>query len=225
MMDHRWLVMCVALVTSGVAQAEPEGPPPGAPLPEAPAAMKARSPGTIDPYATAQLPVAIVRRAPAAMAAADMMAIHELVGRIYLAEDSLDREALRDAVMSDVILEDSISGRTLGRDAFAELAMKSAAARAGSRRMALNIVVSPDSENRAFAVHYVLAIKAFASATKSPDLQLLAQGIVRDQLIKDKGHWRLARRIADQMSVSPSQNFNVNQRAQAARVITPNERM
>jgi len=179
MMDHRWLVMCVALVTSGVAQAEPEGPPPGAPLPEAPAAMKARSPGTIDPYATAQLPVAIVRRAPAAMAAADMMAIHELVGRIYLAEDSLDREALRDAVMSDVILEDSISGRTLGRDAFAELAMKSAAARAGSRRMALNIVVSPDSENRAFAVHYVLAIKAFASATKSPDLQLLAQGIVR----------------------------------------------
>jgi SnoaL-like domain len=223
MIDHRLRAACVALAlaTSVVAVAQPDG----ARLPEVPAALRARSPSNLDPYTTAQLPVLVVRRPASALPAADTLAIHELISRIYLAEDSLDREALRDAVTSDFILEDSLSGRTIGRDAFAELEVKSAASRAGSRRMALNLVVSPDGEARALAVHYVLSIKAFSSATKSPDLQLLAQGIVRDQLVKDRAGWHLVRRISDQASINPSQNFNVNQRIQAARVITPNERM
>jgi hypothetical protein len=223
MIDYRWLAVGVALALgAGVgAYAQPET----APLPEASSMLKARSPGNSDPYTTAQLPVALVRRPPVALAALDTLAIQELISRIYLAEDSLDREALRDAVTSDVIVEDSILGRTVGRDAFAELAAKTASSRAGSRRMALDVVISPDGEGHAAAVHYMLSIKAFASATKSPDLQVLSQGVVRDQLIKDKGSWRLVRRISDQVSISPSQNFNVNQRIQAARVITPNERM
>jgi SnoaL-like domain len=223
MTDHRLRAACVALAlaTSVVAYAQPEP----ARLPEPPAALQARSPSNPDPYTTAQLPARIVRRPPIALPAADTLAIHELISRIYLAEDSVDREALRDAVTSDFILEDSLTGRTVGRDAFADLELKSATSRAGSRRMALNIAVSSDGEARALAVHYVLAIKAFSSAAKSPDLQLLSQGIVRDQLIKDKAGWHLARRISDQVSISPSQNFNITQRIQAARVITPNEHM
>jgi len=216
---HRLAAIALTAVSFvGLVHANPSEP---APSP----ALKARSPQTGDSYAAAQLPLPVVRRSPAPLPAADGLAIHELISRVYLAEDSVDRDTLRDAVTSGFVLEDSMTGRTVGRDAFADLAVKTAALRAGSRRMALNVVVSPDGDAGAVAVHYFIAIKAFNAATKSPDLQLLSQGIVRDQLVKDHGTWRLVRRICDQVSVSPSLNFNITQRIQAARVITPNEPM
>jgi len=190
-----------------------------------PAFLEARSPYDTNPQKVAQLPQRVVRRNAAnALPAADVIAIHELISRVYLAEDSLDREALRQSVTADFILEDSVTGRSTGRDAFADLVIKGAAFRAGNRHMALNLAVSADGENKAAAVHYLFAIRVFSSDAKTAELpQPLAHGIVRDQLVKEKGTWRLAHRISDQVSILPSILPDDQLRTQAARVIAPSQ--
>jgi hypothetical protein len=100
--------------------------------------------------------------------------------------------------------------------------LKGAAFRAGNRHMALDLAVTSDGNDRAVALHYLLAIRVFSSDPKTTDLpQTLAHGVVRDQLVKDKGTWRLAHRISDQVSIQPSVLPDAGVRAQAARVIAP----
>jgi hypothetical protein len=53
------------------------------------------------------------------------------------------------AVTPDFVLEDSVTGKSVGRDAFGDLVLNSADFRAASRHMALNIAVSGDGEERA----------------------------------------------------------------------------
>ena len=192
--------------------------------PKATFSLEARSPHSADASKVAQLPQRIVRRAGSpALPAADVIAIHELLSRVYLAEDSLDREALRDAVAPNFILEDSVTGRSVGRDAFANLVIEGEAFRAGNRHMALDIAVAGDGKDRAVAVHYLLAIRVFSPDAKTPDLpQALGHGIVRDELVKDAdGIWRLAHRVSDQVAIQPTILADGERRAQAARVIAP----
>src|SRR5438046_194333 len=122
MIRHSLLVtLAIAAAACAPAASEPLSSRP------APAALEARSPQSTDASKVAQLPQRIVRRAGSApLRADDDIAIHELISRVYLAEDSLDREALRDAVAPDFILEDSVAGRSVGRDAFADLVLNGA---------------------------------------------------------------------------------------------------
>ena len=191
--------------------------------PPSPAFPEARSPHDVNPEKVTQLPSAVVRTdALRALPAADTVAIHQLINRVYLAEDSLDREALRQAVTADFVLEDSVTGRSDGRDAFADLVVRGADFRAGNRHMVLNLAVSGAGKNQAVAVHYLVAVRAFGMKAETADLpRLLAHGVVRDQLVKEHGSWRLAHRISDQVSISPTILPDAALRTQAARVVAP----
>jgi hypothetical protein len=193
------------------------------PLAEGIAFPEAKSPHQPNSQKAAQLPQSIVQLdAAKPLPAADLIAIHELISRVYLSEDSLDREGLRQAVTPDFILEDSVTGKSVGRDAFGDLVLNSADFRAGSRHMAVNIAVSGDGEKRAVAVHYFFAIRSFVADSKLGELpRLVAHGVARDQFVKFQGKWRLSHRISDQVSLLPSFVPDENIRTKAARVIIP----
>ena len=208
--------ICLTVATLGVAAPRTEGNP----FPEA------RSPQNTNSQKVTQLPQSIVRLdVSRPLPFEDVIAIHELISRVYLAEDSLDREALRQAVTPDFILEDSVNGKSIGRDSFGDLVLKTADFRAGSRHMALNIAVSGDGENTAVSVHYLLAIRIFGSDPKLGELpRPIAHGVVRDQLTKSQGKWRLAHRISDQVSILPSFVADEQLRVRGARTIVPEQR-
>ncbi len=209
------LIGALSAAATGNATAQPRGSTQAFP--------DARSPSQTDARRAAQLPTQIVRRNhAAALTAADDIAIHELINRVYLAEDSLDADALRDAVTTDFTLEDSITGRSTGRDAFAALVLGGADFRAGNRHTVLNLAVSPNGDSRAIAVHYLMALRVFGSDSETRDLpRVLAFAIVRDQIVKEHGIWRLEHRVSDQVSISPSIVGDSRLREQGARVIVP----
>jgi hypothetical protein len=65
------------------------------------------------------LPTATVRVTEARpLDAADAIAIHELINRVYLAEDSRDHEALQQVVTEDYVQRHSLYGSLEGREAF-----------------------------------------------------------------------------------------------------------
>jgi hypothetical protein len=215
--DIKKLLLIGAVSAAAIGNAAAQPRPATRTFPEA------RSPAQTNERRAAQLPMAIVRRNHiAALTAADDIAIHELINRVYLAEDSLDAEALKDAVTADFILEDSITGRSTGRDAFAALVLGGADFRAGNRHTVLNLAVSPNGHDDAMAVHYLMALRVFGAETEARDLpRVLAFAIVRDRLVKEHGIWRIAHRVSDQVSILPSIVGDAHLREQGARVIVP----
>jgi SnoaL-like domain len=208
-------VAAVSMIVTSVGEAAPKS---GA-FPEA------KSPQDTNSQKVTQLPQSIVRLdVSKPLPTADVIAIHELISRAYLAEDSLDREALRQAVTPDFILEDSVTGKSVGRDAFGDLVLKTADFRAGSRHMALNIAVSGDGKDTAVAVHYLLAYRVFGADPKLGELpRVVGVAVVRDQLVKAQGKWRLAHRVSDQVSLLPSFVPDEQLRTKGARTIVPDE--
>ena len=182
---------------------------------------EAKSPQDTNVQKVTQLPQSVVRlEVSKPLPAEDVIAIHELISRVYLAEDSLDREGLGQAVIADFILEDSVTGRSVGRQAFGDLVLKTAEFRAGSRHMAINIAVSGAARDTAVAVHYLMAFRVFGTDPKLGELpRPVAHGVVRDQLVKSRGKWRLAHRISDQMSMLPSFVPDPQLRSKAARIV------
>jgi len=188
-----------------------------------PFAPTARSPFDTDPSHASQLPQDIVNPGVAeSLPAADAIAIHELINRIYLAEDSRDGQALEEAVTEDFIQDHAIAGRVVGGKAFAKWVLDAPYFFNGRRHMAGNIVTSSAGENEAFSVHYIFVWELFSNAAEASDLpRFLGHGIVRDRLVKRNGRWRLAHRIYDQFGLLPAVFSDVDLRKRGSQLLIP----
>jgi hypothetical protein len=188
-------------------------------------APTARSPFDTDSTHASQLPLNIVKPGIAEpLPAADTIAIHELVNRIYLAEDSRDGQALEEAVTEDFIQDHSVAGRVVGGKAFARWVLDAPYFFNGRRHMAGNIITSSAGKNEAFAVHYIFEWELFSDAAQASDLpRFLGHGIVRDRLVRDSGRWRVAHRIYDQFGLSPAVFADADLRKRGSQLLIPDE--
>lgn len=153
------------------------------------------------------LPETVVRNTVAVpLPAADAISIHELLHRVYLAEDTRDAEALRQAVSTDFIQNHNIFGRLQGRDAFAKWVMDNPQAFDGFRHQALNVATRATGKHRAEAVSYIMVLQVYSSDDKAmlASPRIIGHGIVKDRLVKENGKWVLASRTYDQFSVLPA---------------------
>ncbi|HAX76884.1 MAG TPA: hypothetical protein DCY88_13840 [Cyanobacteria bacterium UBA11372] len=168
-----------------------------------------------------QLPLEIVRSHEAKpLDAADTIAIHELINRVFLAEDSRDREALQQTVTEDFVQEHTIFGKLTGRETFASWVIDNPEFFDGIRHMAGNIVVSGDGIDRAQAVSYIYVFQLFSDIYEASNIpRILAHGIVRDRLIKENGRWKIAHRIYDQFAVQSEVVPDAKIREQASQAI------
>jgi hypothetical protein len=174
-----------------------------------------------NPQKVTQLPLNIVRGNEAQpLSAADTIAIYELINRVYLAEDSRDREALRQTVTENYIQEHSVLGNLTGREAFANWVIANPKLFDGIRHMAGNIAVSADGTNQAKAVSYIYVFELFSDTNASQLPRILAHGIVRDRLVKENGNWKIAHRVYDQFAVQPEILPDPKLRQQASQAIT-----
>jgi hypothetical protein len=185
--------------------------------------LSAASPYGSDPRRVTQLPVDVVRWQTAKpLPAADTIAIYELLHRVYLAEDSRDREALRQTITHDFVQDHSIVGRVTGRDAFADWVLSIPDFFDGRRHMAINIAVAAGEPGEAFAVHFLFVFELFAAGREAAGLpRVLAHGVVRDRLVRAEGTWLIAHRIYDQFALFPGAVPDAERRAQGALVLTP----
>jgi hypothetical protein len=143
---------------------------------------------------TTALPVGIVRAAEATpLNAIDSMAIHELIARVYLAEDLRDREALEQAVTENYVQLHTVYGRIEGRTNFASWVLDNPAYFDGFRHHAFNIVTKSEGVNRASAVSYIMVLQVFSSDPAIvPSLpRAIGHGVVKDRLVKEGEHWLL----------------------------------
>jgi SnoaL-like domain len=188
-------------------------------------APTARSPFDTDPTHASQLPRNVVSPGVAEpLPAADAIAIHELINRIYLAEDSRDAKALEEAVTEDFIQDHSIAGGVVGAKAFASWVLDAPYFFNGRRHMAGNIITSSAGTNEAFAVHYIFVWELFSDAAQASDLpRFLGHGIVRDRLVKDGVRWRVAHRIYDQFGVLPAVFTDADLRKRGSQLLIPSE--
>lgn len=135
---------------------------------------------------------------------ADAIAIHELVTRIYLAEDSRDLNALRQLVTEDLVHEHTVYGKLEGVENFVGFVRDNPGAFDRFRHQALNIVTRQTGPDKAEALSYILVLQVHPvegeDALALP--RIIGQGVVRDRLAKVGGRWRIAHRVYDQFSVS-----------------------
>lgn len=137
----------------------------------------------------------------------DALEVHELIHRVYLAEDSRDYDALRAIFTEDAVHDHSIYGRVEGAEAIVEFVRANLAQGFdGVRHHALNVATRRAGENQAESVSYVVPLKLFPGPGDGDgDLpRVLGHGVVRDRLVKHHGRWRIAHRIYDQFSVWPA---------------------
>jgi hypothetical protein len=105
------------------------------------------------------LPLDTVRAAETTpLDAADSIAIHELITRIYLAEDSRDGEALQQVVTENYAQLHTLYGRIEGRADFASWVLDHPAYFDGFRHQAFNIVTKSEGVNQASAVSYIMVL-------------------------------------------------------------------
>lgn len=150
------------------------------------------------------LPLEVIRNDEVkALDPADAIAIHELVNRLLLAEDSRDAEALRQCVAVDLVHHHSLYGSLSGREAFVDWVLSNPQYFDGLRHQAANIVTCSEDSHRARAVSYILVFQLQSEdESLTPILpRLIAHGVVRDKIIKQEGKWRISERIYDQLCV------------------------
>jgi hypothetical protein len=164
-----------------------------------------QSPATLPVVAGTRLPHGLVAPPTAALAPDDAMAVHELVTRVYLAEDSRDYDALRAIFTADAVHAHALYGTVVGGPAIAEFVRSSPQGFDGIRHHAYNIVTRSTGANRAEALSYVMPVRLFPQAGQAAGdaPRILGHGVVRDELVKQDGAWRIARRTYDQFSVWP----------------------
>jgi SnoaL-like domain len=156
---------------------------------------------------TTALPMSIVRAASATpLTATDSIAIHELIARVYLAEDLRDREALQQAVTENYVQLHTLYGRIEGRADFASWVLDHPAYFDGFRHHAFNIVTKSEGNNQASAVSYIMVLQVFSDdpAITSSLPRTIAHGVVRDQFVKSGERWLLSERVYEQFSVLPA---------------------
>ncbi len=159
------------------------------------------------------------------LSAADRLAIHELIARNYLVEDTRDEAHLASIVTEDYRQEHAIFGVTEGRAGLAALLRDNPTLFDGIRHQAVNITAVSTGPDTAEAVHYILVMQVHAMGAKSPLSPVplprpIGHGVVHDQLVRQGDRWLIHRRVYDQMSVAPDL-LPEEQRKAAARRITP----
>lgn len=156
-------------------------------------------------FAKTILPAQIVNPTASDLSVEDRIAIHELLNRLFLAEDSRDFEALRQILTEDHIFNHAFK-HTEGVEDFISWVRDNPDLFDGMRHQALNIATRKISDTEAEAVSYIIVMKLYdISGAKDSSLPgIVAHGVVRDRLIKNDGRWQIAERIYDQMAVSPA---------------------
>lgn len=157
-----------------------------------------------------------------ALSAEDRLAIHELIARNYLVEDTRTESHLASIVTEDFRQEHTIFGVTEGRNGLAALLRDNPVLFDGIRHQAVNIIARGTGPGTAEAVHYIIVMQvhAIGGEPAAPLPRPIGHGLVRDQLVKQKGSWLIHRRVYDQMSVAVDL-LPEGQRQSAARRITP----
>lgn len=153
------------------------------------------------------LPTATVRVTEARpLDAADAIVIHELINRVYLAEDSRDREALQQIVTEDYVQHHSLYGSLEGREAFTSFVLDNPTYFDGLRHQAFSIATKSEGLNQASAVSYILVLQVFSNDPAiAPSLpRIIGQGVVKDQFVKREGQWLLSNRVYEQFSLLPA---------------------
>ena len=178
---------------------------------------------TENPTARTLSPAALLSpREEAPLSAEDRLAIHELIARNYLVEDTRDEAHLASIVTEDFRQEHAIFGVTEGRDGLAALLRDNPVLFDGIRHQAVNITTVATGPDTAEAVHYIIVMQVHAMDAEPPVPlpRPIGHGVVRDQLVKREARWLVHRRVYDQMSVA-ADLLPENQRRAAARRITP----
>lgn len=153
------------------------------------------------------LPASTVRLNEATpLAGADAVAVHELLNRVYLAEDTRDADALRQCVTANFVQVHSLFGTLSGREAFARWVLDNPQFFDGFRHQAINSATRATGTDSAQAVSYILVFQLFSddAATAALLPRLIGHGVVTDLVVRDSGVWRLAHRTYDQFSILPA---------------------
>lgn len=155
------------------------------------------------------------------LAASDAIAIHELLNRFYLAEDSRDLTALRQLVTDDFVQIHSLFGRLDGAEALANWVNDNPQFFDGIRHQAINVATHSTGADTAQAIGYILVFQLFGDEHVSPALpRIIGHGVVRDSLVRHDGSWRVSHRTYDQMSVLPAFAPDAEARQTAAQNVT-----
>jgi hypothetical protein len=150
------------------------------------------------------LPLEVIRNDEAkALEPTDVIAVHELLNRVFLAEDSRDADALRQCVTVGLSHHHSLYGSLHGREAFVNWVLSNPQFFDGLRHQAVNVVTSSEDFDSAQVVSYINVFQLFSEdeALISVLPRLIAHGVVRDKIVKENGKWRIAERIYDQLAV------------------------
>lgn len=167
-------------------------------------------------------PNTILSPGPETLSPADKIAIHELIARNYLVEDTRDAAHLDAIITEDFEQQHPLFGTTKGRDGLAALLHDNPGLFDGIRHQALNISATGTGENTAEAVHYILVtqVHAIGQTPPVPLPRIIGHGVVRDWLVKHNGQWLVRRRVYDQMAVA-SDLLPAEQREIAAKRLDP----
>ncbi|NET39140.1 MAG: nuclear transport factor 2 family protein [Cyanothece sp. SIO1E1] len=135
----------------------------------------------------------------------DRLEIQELLARIYLAEDSRDTDALRQCVSPDINHNHSLYGEVNGIENFVDWVVSNPQFFDGLRHQVSNTATSSIAEKSARAVSYIQVLQVHSDdqdvRAKLP--RIIAQGVVRDVVVKLNGRWVIQKRTYDQLSILP----------------------
>jgi hypothetical protein len=171
---------------------------------------------------TTNLPTSVVRVNEATpLSGIDAVAIHELLNRIYLAEDSRDGDALRQSVTADFVQVHSLFGTLSGREAFACWVLDNPQFFDGFRHQAINAVTRATGSDSAQAVSYILVFQVFSDDIGTAQLlpRIIGHGVVTDTILRDGTSWRLAHRTYDQFSLSSAFLSDESLRMAASKIV------
>lgn len=148
--------------------------------------------------------------------AEDALAIHELIARVYLAEDSRDFTALRQLVTPDLVHDHSLYGRVDGPEGLVGLVRDHPERFDGLRHQAFNVATRAVGPDVAEAVSYILVAQlGGGDVVELP--RILGHGVVRDRLVRAGGRWRIAHRVYDQFALAGAVVADADARSSAAR--------
>jgi small nuclear ribonucleoprotein (snRNP)-like protein len=170
-------------------------------------------------HSKTHLPLEVIRNDEAkALEPTDVIAVHELLNRVFLAEDSRDADALRQCVTVGLSHHHSLYGSLHGREAFVNWVLSNPQFFDGLRHQAVNVVTSSEDFDSVRVVSYVNVFQLFSEdeALISVLPRLIAHGVVRDKIVKENGKWRIAERIYDQLAVLGSLIPDTTLRAKAS---------
>jgi hypothetical protein len=175
---------------------------------------------------TTHLPLSTVRLEEASpLTGTDAIAVHELLNRVYLAEDTRDGDALRQCVTTDFVQVHSLFGTLSGREAFARWVLDNPQFFDGIRHQAVNSTTRTTGPDSAQAVSYILVFQLFSDdgATAALLPRIIGHGVVTDSVSRDGGIWRLAHRTYDQFSLLPDFVPDAAIRSKASEIADPNK--